>query len=204
MDVHLISNGNLSLEEFSKIAVCVNEYIDVFHIREKQLTARELYDGVKTLIQVGIPHEKIMINDRMDVAAALQVKGGQLAYHSLPVRAVRGSFPHLNIGCSIHSLEEGLQAEKDGANYVLFGHIYQTESKRGLEPRGIGQLKAICDHLQIPVIAIGGVTPENIGEIMQSGASGVATMSGILDSKDPLETAKKFKIALQTAKGGKT
>ncbi|MEK1830709.1 thiamine phosphate synthase [Priestia megaterium] len=73
---------------------------------------------------------KIIVNDRVDVAHALKAKGVQLAYHSLDVSVVIDAFPSLIVGKSVHSVEEALEAEKDGAHYILYGHIYSTHSKK--------------------------------------------------------------------------
>jgi thiazole tautomerase (transcriptional regulator TenI) len=126
----------MSFEELGRVAEKVNLFVDYFHIREKQKTARELFDGISLLVKVGIPAEKIIVNDRIDVALSLSLKGVQLAHHSLPVDVVRRTYSHLMIGCSTHSLKEVQDVESGGATFALFGHIFSTSSKPGIEPRG--------------------------------------------------------------------
>ncbi|MFD1739070.1 thiamine phosphate synthase [Bacillus salitolerans] len=201
MSIHLVSNGTRSLEHYSHIAKQVDSYVDYFHLREKQLTARELYNGALLLIKTGIQPEKIIINDRIDVAMALGV-GVHLAYHSLPIHEVSRTFPSIQISSSTHSLEEAREKANAGARFLFFGHIYQTSSKPGLNPRGCKKLQNVCQHVTKPVIAIGGITPENVGEVLEHGAAGVAVMSGILNHHNPQASAKQYHLAIKTWKGG--
>ena len=189
--LHVISDGKLSPEDFSEIAVELEPFTDKFHLREKHWTSRELFAGVKHLLKKGIPIRKIIINDRADVAWAFRA-GVHLAYHSLPADIVKRRFPHLPVGCSVHSLEEAEEAAKQGADYVLYGHIFKTDSKKGVPPRGTGSLEALKKEVDIPVLAIGGIKPENIQEVLEAGADGIAVMSGILQAKEPAEAAKLF------------
>lgn len=88
------------------------------------------------------------------------------------------------IGVSVHSLEEGFEAVKLGADYVTFGHIFITDCKKGLTPRGVTQLQEICSALPIPVYAIGGIDSENINDVKKAGASGACIMSGLMECED--------------------
>lgn len=189
--LHVISDGKLSLEAFAEIAGEVEPFADRFHLREKHRTSRELYEGVKLLCNEGIPIHKIVINDRVDVAWACKT-GAHLAFHSLPVRVVKTHFLDMPIGCSVHSSEEAEEAAKQGADYILFGHIFETDSKKGIPPRGTGSLEALKKAVEIPVMAIGGIKPEKVPEVLEAGADGIAVMSGILQAKDPAEAAKLF------------
>jgi thiazole tautomerase (transcriptional regulator TenI) len=196
LSLHLLSNGKLSFKEFTEIAVKVNPFVDYYHIREKQKTARDLFEGIEFLIQAGIPAKKIIVNDRIDVAVASGLYGVQLAYHSLPTWIVREKYPSMTIGCSTHSLEEVQDAERGGASFAMFGHIYSSSSKPGLEARGCKQLREISLSTSIPIISIGGITPQNVKEVLEHGASGVAVMSGVLDHSDPQAAAEQYKLAI--------
>ncbi|ADU29043.1 thiazole tautomerase TenI [Evansella cellulosilytica] len=192
-EIHVISNGKQPLEEFAQCARLILSDVDYFHVREKQLSAKQLSDGIDILLQHGIPAEKIVVNDRVDVAAVRNVAGVQLAYHSLKVNEVKQRFPELKIGKSVHSIEEAIDAERLGADYVLYGHIFTSKSKPDVTPRGIRQLEALVNEVSIPVIAIGGITPFNVESVMSAGARGVAIMSGILEAEDPLSMIKLYK-----------
>ncbi len=151
---------------------------------------------VELLIDKKVPPSKIIINDRVDVAYISNVKGVHLAYHSLPVETVKLKFADLTVGCSVHSLEEAQIAEQQGADYVIFGHVYSTQSKPGLIPKGLEQLSFISELISIPVIAIGGIKPTNSRDVIVAGAQGIAVMSGILEAEDPLEAVQQYRSYL--------
>ncbi|RAZ79306.1 thiazole tautomerase TenI [Planococcus halotolerans] len=194
--LHIISTGKQKPEQLAEIIGVIHPYIDFIHLREKTKRAKEVYEMVELLADKKVPLSKIMINDRVDVACASNVKGVQLAYHSLPVEIVKREFMDLTVGCSVHSIEEAQIAEQQGADYVIFGHVYSTQSKPGLIPKGIEQLWSVSESVSIPVIAIGGITPTNSREVIEAGAQGVAVMSGILEAEDPLEAVKQYRSYL--------
>lgn len=177
-------------EQLAEIAKDIHPFVTAIHLREKQKTARELYDMISYLTKY-VPLSKLIINDRVDVVQVTGVQGVQLAYHSLETNIVKQYFQSLRVGTSIHSFEEGEKAQQQGADYVMYGHIFPSNSKVGLEPRGITKLKEIT-KLQVPVIAVGGITPENTGSVIDAGASGIAVISGILNAVDPVEMTKQY------------
>jgi len=157
MEFHLVSNGRMDLDEFSKIAGRVAPYVDFIHIREKDRSAQDITRAIKKLKEESISSENIIVNDRVDIACVEGVRGVQLAYHSIGSKEVRKHFSQLRIGKSVHSVWEAQEAETDGADYVLFGHIFPSNSKPGLMSKGIEALKDVVDAISIPVIAIGGI-----------------------------------------------
>ncbi|ANB55631.1 thiamine monophosphate synthase/TENI family protein [Anoxybacillus sp. B7M1] len=190
--LHVISTGTQSLEEFAAISSLIHSHVDAIHIREKNKTAKELVKWIEALLYAGVPAKKIIVNDRVDVAVACGVKGVQLAYHSLSVKAVKAHFPSLLVGCSIHSLEEGIEAEQDGADYCIYGHVFPTECKAGIPARGVSELQEIAATIRIPVIAIGGIQPDHVSQVWCAGAAGVAVMSGVFLAKDPLAQVRRY------------
>ncbi|WCK56728.1 thiazole tautomerase TenI [Aneurinibacillus sp. Ricciae_BoGa-3] len=195
-ELHLISDGNMALETFAKIAGAVHEWVSAVHIREKKRTVKEICLGVDHLLSRGVPLEKIYINDRVDVAWTLGVKGVHLAGHSLEPDQVKGAFPRLRVGRSVHSVAEAVRMQRQGADYLVFGHIFASQSKPGLKPRGLAELAQVAQSVTIPVMAIGGVTPEKVESVVNAGASGIAVLSGILQAGDPQEAAKRYAQAL--------
>ncbi len=89
------------------------------------------------------------------------------------------------IGVSVHSVEQAIEAEKWGADYIIAGHIFQTDCKKDIPPRCIEFLSEVCDSVLIPVHAIGGIAPENIASVKQAGASGACLMSSLMKSSEP-------------------
>ncbi|WP_342774182.1 thiazole tautomerase TenI [Aquibacillus sediminis] len=190
--IHIISTGKQEADVFSKIAASIHPYVDAIHIREKSMTAKQIYELVGLLQKHHVPLSKLVINDRIDVAYATKVGGVQLGYRSMPVEVVKQTFPGLRIGCSVHSLKQAKQAEVNGADYLIYGHIFPTNSKPNLTPRGIEQLKQVNQHVQIPVFAIGGIKPSNVHQIIEAGTSGIAVMSGVLEAANPVQAVNAY------------
>ncbi|KSU88750.1 thiazole tautomerase TenI [Priestia flexa] len=189
--LHAVSTGKQPLEQLLKIIRDIEPYVGAIHIREKERTARELEVLIGDL-KKEVPASKLIVNDRVDVAFAAQVKGVHLAYHSLSAQGVKAHFQQLIVGKSVHSVKEAKEAEQSGVDYVIYGHIYPSQSKLGQTPRGLEQLKQVVDSVQIPVIAIGGVMPCNVREVLSTGAHGVAVMAGVFKDENPLQAAKEY------------
>ncbi|WP_017185104.1 thiazole tautomerase TenI [Alkalibacillus haloalkaliphilus] len=190
--IHLISNGKQSLEQFVSVAQAVSPYVNHIHIREKHRTDDELVKWIDELVKNGVSKDQLVINERVALAVQTGVQGIQITDHSEDVSSVRTKYPNLLIGRSVHSIEEAQHAASGGADYVIFGHIFETNSKPGIPPRGLKQLEQLTESINIPVIAIGGITPERVESVMAHGARGVAVMSGLIDSEKPIEEAKHY------------
>jgi thiamine-phosphate pyrophosphorylase len=136
----------------------------------------------------------LFINDRIDVALAVDAAGVQLSQTSLPVVTTRALLgPQKIIGASTHSLQEAREAEQNGADFVLFGPVYFTASKAAYgAPQGVPALKTIVDNISLPVYAIGGIKPENIESTKKLGLRGVALISAIVSAESPKEAAAKM------------
>ncbi len=174
--------------------------VDVLHIREKHRSAQELMRWYTVLKQL-LPHMLVLLNDRVDAAAAVGADGVQLGGGSLtPLEARRLLQTGACIGRSVHSPEEAAEAAREQADFVLFGHIYETGSKAGLPGRGLHALTMASSACPLPTIAIGGITPERTHEVIQAGAAGIAVLSGILLSDNPARQAQRFHEALDKTK----
>jgi thiamine-phosphate pyrophosphorylase len=154
--------------------------IDWIQIREKDLSARELFDLVQCV--QALPHPaatKILVNTRVDVALAAGAAGAHLPSGSPPPRRWRAITPRdFLIGVSCHALDEARAAEQDGADYVLFGPVFAPRSKApDLPPRGLDRLAEAAHAVGIPVLALGGITRENASQCTSAGAAGVAAIS---------------------------
>lgn len=190
--LHVISTGKQSVEELVKISKSVYPYLDMLHLREKQWTGKEMAEAIDRLVAAGVPFKKICVNDRADIALIKNVRGVQLGHQSADISLVKSAFPSLQIGASVHSVEEAKQATISRADYLLYGNIYSTSSKRGMPGRGLASLEKVVQSVPIPTIAIGGITPERVCEITGTGAKGVAVLSGILLSTNPLDAARSY------------
>src|SRR5205823_1458169 len=139
-------------------------------------------------------------NDRLDVALAAQADGVHLAAQSLPVPdAVALADRRLIVGRSVHSLAEAVEAAERGADYVTFGHVFPTTTHPGVPPRGLSQLEEIVRAVDVPVLAIGGITVENLADVLATGCAGVAVISAILSAANPSEAAASMRRALDAS-----
>ena len=122
---------------------------------------------------------RLLVNDRFDIARAAGADGVHLTSRSLPPSVVRSICDEdFLIGASTHSLETALDARAEGADFVVFGPVFETESKRAFgEPQGLDKLREVTNALKgFPVLAIGGINLENVGDCFRAGASGIAAI----------------------------
>jgi thiamine-phosphate pyrophosphorylase len=162
-------------------------------LRERDLSAEELVAFVREVQAVtASPRSQLLINDRIDVALALEGIGVHLRSNSLPVSVARqllGSGRLL--GVSVHGVEEARQAESQGADYIVLGPIYETPSKQMFgPPLGIHILEKACSLVRIPIFGIGGVTAARAREMRRAGAFGAAVITAILGADD-IESATR-------------
>jgi len=169
--------------------------VKAIQLREKDLSGRDLFLLAERSHQLCQAYQAaLFINDRVDVALAVDAAGVQLAKTSLPVETARALLgPRKIIGASTHSLAEAKQAEQNGADFVLFGPVYFTASKAAYgAPQGLPALKAIVDNISLPVYAIGGIKSEMIEAIKHCGARGVALISAIISAESPKQEAEEI------------
>ncbi len=181
------------------VGECLAAGLPAVQLREKDLGAAELARLGRALRALTAARGALLsINDRADVALAVGADAVQRTSTSLAVedlRAVAGD--RLRIGASVHALAEAVAAERAGADWVVFGPVYDTPSKRAYGPaQGLRALERVAAAVRIPVIAIGGITPERVREVRAAGARGVAAISAILAAPRPGDAVERFLDAL--------
>jgi len=211
--IYLITSGSTTNKttpdspEFSQlltlIKTAVAAQIPLIQIREKALNTRVLYELTRRA--VGIAHgssTRVLVNDRFDVALGAGAAGVQLTAQSLSARVVRNATSgRFVIGVSTHSVHEAEEARSGGADLVLFGPVFETESKRSFgPPQGLSKLADIAAAVDTPVIAIGGIAIENVRECLRHGAAGIAAIRLLNDSNSLLETVAAIRKAGATSK----
>lgn len=154
--------------------------VDWIQMREKDLSARELFELVRKVKALPNPSgAKILVNSRIDVALAAEASGAHLPADSPGAKVWRGITPAgFLIGTSCHSAEDVCRAAAEGADYAMFGPVFDPISKPASGPaRGLAELRRAASAVKIPVIALGGITRANIGTCTEAGAAGIAGIS---------------------------
>ena len=165
----------------SQISAAVTAGIDLVQIREKQLTARVLFDLVSEAAKLTQgTRTRLLVNDRADIAAGAHADGVHLTTHSLGAATIRRTFgKSFLIGVSTHSLEEARSAHENDADFIVFGPVFETKSKLAYGPaKGLRELSMIVGALaNFPVLALGGITLANAADCIAAGAHGIAGIS---------------------------
>jgi thiamine-phosphate pyrophosphorylase len=164
-------------------------------LREKDLGGGELFSLAENMKRLCVRYRaRLFINDRVDIALAIDADGVHLGSGSMPVDVARKLLgDDKMIGASTHSMAEALAAERAGADFVLFGPVYFTPSKADYgEPQGIEPLKEVVEKLSLPVYAIGGVNPENVEAVRKTGARGVALISAVIGAEEPKAISREM------------
>ena len=183
-----------------RVADAVKGGVNLVQLREKDLHGAQLLDLASRLRDAIGDGALLVVNERVDVAAALPSDGVQLGEDAVPVPAARRILgPEMLIGRSVHSVDGARQAVVDGADFLLVGTMFASRSHPGEEPAGPGLLAQIVAHHSLPAIGIGGITANNCHQVMAAGASGVAVITGILADPNPCNAAKRLKESMLAA-----
>ena len=169
------------------------------HLRAPAASGRVLHDLAFRLMELAAETGSLLVvNDRVDVALAAAAHGIQLGRRSLSVadawRIVGGK---MAIGASVHDEDEAREAAEAGADFLLAGAVYPTATHPGRPGTGVRLIESVA-HLGIPVIAIGGVTPERAGELRRAGAAGMAAIRGVWDAPSPADAVQRYIEAWQS------
>ena len=168
---------------------------DAVQLRERDLEGAELFRLAEEMRRVTRDvGAALIVNHRTDVALAVEADGVHLGWRSLPPNEIRKlAEKRLKIGVSCHDAAQLRSAEAAGADYVLLGPVFVTPSKVGrVEPIGVEATKTLVSRTGLPVIAIGGITPENVRPVRETGVAGVAAISAIIAAADPREGARRL------------
>ena len=173
-----------SLEEQARLAILGGA--TMIQLRDKEMTGRELYETAQRLLLLcrprGIP---LIVNDRLDVALVSGADGVHLGAEDLPVYAAKRLVPEgFIVGATAHSVEEGIRAEADGADYVGVGAAFPSGTKKGAVVLGVAGVREVCSAISLPTVAIGGITAENAREVLDSGVDGVSVVASVVGQED--------------------
>lgn len=190
--IYLITQGKATDLNFEQeklqildiVRIAVEEKVTLVQIREKQLSARKLFELSSSAVK--LTHgtaTRLLVNDRADIALAAKTDGVHLAANSLAVSVIRANFPkEFIIGVSTHTIEETVQASKIGADFAVFAPVFDTPGKG--ESTGLTLVTDVCEKVRpLPVIGLGGIDESNCDSVIDAGASGVAAIRSLNDPR---------------------
>lgn len=169
--------------------------VRAIQLREKDLGGKELFLLAEKMKAVCARYRaSLFVNDRIDVALAIDAAGVQLGGGAIPIDSARELLGDAKlIGASTHSIKEALAAERAGADFIFFGPVYFTPSKAAYgPPQGLELLQGVVEKISLPVYAVGGVKPENIAAVKKTGARGVAVISAVMSAEDPTAVSREM------------
>jgi thiamine-phosphate pyrophosphorylase len=179
----------------SKAREILSSGLAAINLRAHYFEGRKFYDLALKLKEVAAKENTpLIINDRLDVALAVNAHAVHLGSRSIPLEVAAPLCRSKGIlfGFSCHSLEEAEEAEREGASYLYLGTIFPSPSKPDSTAKGVDFLKLVCHRVKIPVLAIGGVNSSNVREIVSAGAYGAAAISAVWEAQDIAKTLEKM------------
>lgn len=194
-DILCITNRSLCKEDFLKrIEKIASENPTGIVLREKDLTEKEYKDLAAKVIEICNRYNTpCILHNFTKVAIELNHPYLHLPLHILDNISAEDRRKFKVLGASCHSIDDAVRAENLGCTYIIAGHIFDTDCKKGLPGRGLDFLKNVCQRVKIPVYAIGGIRSENIKAVKNAGAKGVCVMSGVMMCEDVEEYLGEFR-----------
>ncbi|MFQ5828739.1 MAG: thiamine phosphate synthase [Candidatus Methylomirabilia bacterium] len=171
-------------------------------LREKEWSTRQVLPLARELRDhAGQAGVTFIVNDRLDLALAIEADGLHVGQEDLPAPVARRLLPPgMLLGVSSHSLEQARQAQADGADYVAVGSIYPTGTKPQFQLVGVELIRLARPEIHAPLVGIGGITLGNVADVIRAGADGVAVISAICADPDPARTTREFLSRIRAAK----
>lgn len=189
--IYIITDRKLAGERFFEIITnLLKAGYRFIQIRENDLNAIELCKMVEKILNIANENVNLVMNDRVDIAHIYNLFGVQLKEVSIEPNLVKTYYPNLKIGLSIHDEK---RINDNIADFYVFGNVYETQCKIGLEGKGLSALKDIISLTKKPVYAIGGINTQNASIVQEVGAYGVAVRSLVFDNKNYLEDLEKIR-----------
>ena len=184
-----------SLENFlEKVETACRSGVTIIQLREKNLTTNQYYHLAKQVKEITDAYQvPLIIDDRLDICLAVNAAGLHIGDDELPVSVARKVLgPEKILGVTAKTVKRALEAETSGADYLGTGAIFPTTTKENAPITLISTLKTICQTVAIPVVAIGGLTSENIDQLIGTGIAGVAVVRDLMQAKDIEAKAHAF------------
>ena len=181
--LYAITDSKRYPDMLQRLEKALKKGIRMVQLREKELSGLEYYQLAKRVRELTQDYDAMLfINDRVDIALAVNADGVHLPEKGLPPSVVKKIAPKLLVGYSAHSLEQALCAQEEGADFITLSPIFKTQSHPEVEPIGLGLLKEVSQRLSIPVYALGGITWDRIKLCYKNGAYGIAGIGLFFDN----------------------
>lgn len=195
--LYLVTNSdNFETEDdfLDAVASALEGGVDILQLREKNKSASQVLElGKKVKLLCAQYDTTFIVNDRIDIAYALEADGVHLGQDDLDIKSAREILGENSIvGISTHAPEQALKAIENGADYIGVGPVYKTPTKEGRIPVGLEYVKWASKNVNIPAFAIGGIDLENVEEVLKAGLNKVAVVRAIINAKPPKKAAEKF------------
>lgn len=157
------------------------------YLPERSNTIENYMDLAKEVLEICKKYSTLCIlHHFVEVSKELQCKSIHLPFSQLQAMGDIDRAYFTTLGASCHTVDEAKEAQSLGCTYIIVGHIFETDCKKGLEPRGLSFLQEVCKQVTIPVYAIGGIQIQNIKKVRQAGATGACVMSGLMTCENPV------------------
>ena len=181
-------------DEIETVNAALEGGATAIQMRIKNAPTGEMIRVGKELRKITKEYDALFfVDDRLDVALAVDADGVQLGPEDMPISIARELAPNLIIGASVYNLEEALKAEKDGADYLGAGSVFPTKTKKDARVLGLEGLKRIVESVKIPVVAIGGINHENVRKVLEIGVDGIAVISAIVGAEDVKKATEEMR-----------
>lgn len=205
--LYVITDAKLSLgrSHLEVAQAAIEGGASIIQFRDKEMSTRQLVETTRKIKELtdeaSIP---LIINDRLDVALAVDADGVHVGQDDMPAALARQLIgPHKILGVSASTVEEALQAEREGADYVSASPVFTTPTKPDAPPpTGLEGLRAIVEAVNLPVIAIGGINEKNAAEVIEAGAQGIAVISAVISAPDIVAAARYLRETVEAARKG--
>jgi thiamine-phosphate pyrophosphorylase len=204
-DLYVVTDREVSrgLSPLEQVRLAVAGGADVVQLRDKEMSTAALLQEARAIREVTAAAGVLFIvNDRLDVALAAGADGVHLGQDDLPVRAAREiAPPGFIVGVSVGDVAEARIGVADGADYLALSPTFSTASKADAGPgHGLAALQAIRSAVSVPLLGIGGISPDNVADVIAAGADGVAVISAVVGQEDVTAAARNMKALVAAAK----
>lgn len=191
-----------SPSQLEKIAAVYKGGADIIQLRSKKLSDRSLFEIGKKIRALADKYQKLFfVNDRADLALAVEADGVHLGQNDLPVETVRSFLKKAGvsiwIGKSTHSLEQGMRALDEHPDYLGVGPVFETPTKPGYKPAGLQYVAQAAEKFKIPFVAIGGINEANLNQVLEAGAHKIAVVRAVFDAQDSYQATCRLREMME-------